>query len=79
MRNEPQPQPVTEAQDGGLLAGADAVGPIAAEPAVRKRALHAEAGAPTAGPPPWDVYVVVPETVFGLPADGDFTATRWSF
>lgn len=167
MRNEPQPQPVTEAQGGGLLGWADAAGPIAAagtywlstvrpdggphvmpvlgvwvdealhfssgpstrksrnlarnpscavsasrsgldivivgratmvhdtaelqrvagtyrskygwEPTVRGGALHAEAGAPTAGPPPWDVYVVVPETVFVLPADGDFAATRWSF
>ena len=45
--------------------------------------------APTAGPPPYAVYRVVPTTVFGLPGiagteggegkEGSFTPTRWRF
>lgn len=45
---------------------------------VRDGALHGE-GAPTAGPPPYDVYRVTPTTAFGFPADEAFTPTRWRF
>src|SRR5688500_164445 len=33
---------------------------------VRDGALYAEYSAPSAGPPPWHVYAVTPQTVFGL-------------
>ncbi|HEX4203627.1 MAG TPA: pyridoxamine 5'-phosphate oxidase family protein [Ktedonobacteraceae bacterium] len=44
-------------------------------PTVRNGAFYADAGAPSAGSPPYYVYEVVPATIFGL-ANG---ATRWSF
>ncbi|HEV8298689.1 MAG TPA: hypothetical protein VGQ20_15390 [Acidimicrobiales bacterium] len=33
---------------------------------VRDGAFFAEYGAPTAGPPPYEVYVIVPDVVFGF-------------
>lgn len=37
-------------------------------------------GAPTAGPPPYRVYTVVPSTVYAFPTDDDGPApTRWRF
>ncbi len=35
--------------------------------------------APSAGPPPWDVYVVEPVTVYGVLAADPGGATRWRF
>jgi hypothetical protein len=37
------------------------------------------AGAPTAGPPPYDVYEVTPTTAFAFPLDPTVTPTRWRF
>jgi hypothetical protein len=37
--------------------------------AVRKGAFHNTEGAPTAGPPPYDVYEVVPATAFAFGTD----------
>jgi nitroimidazol reductase NimA-like FMN-containing flavoprotein (pyridoxamine 5'-phosphate oxidase superfamily) len=45
---------------------------------IRDGAFHAE-GAPTAGPPPFGVYEVIPTTVFGFPTDGTLSPTRWRF
>jgi hypothetical protein len=45
---------------------------------VRGGALHGD-GAPTAGPPPYEVYALMPSTVFGFGADESFSPTRWSF
>ena len=45
---------------------------------VRDGALHGD-GAPTAGPPPYEVYALMPSTVFGFGADESFSPTRWSF
>lgn len=45
---------------------------------VRDGAFYAD-GAPTAGPPPYDVYRVTPRVVFGLSLDGSFGLTRWRF
>ncbi len=45
---------------------------------VRDRAFWAD-GAPTAGPPPYDVYEVTPTTAFGFGTDETFGATRWRF
>jgi PPOX class probable F420-dependent enzyme len=41
--------------------------------------LTAEYSAPSAGPPPWDVYEVTPETVFALGTAEPYGATRWRF
>jgi PPOX class probable F420-dependent enzyme len=46
---------------------------------VRDGAFHDTYGAPTAGPPPYEVYELTPRTVFGLPLDGTITPTRWAF
>jgi nitroimidazol reductase NimA-like FMN-containing flavoprotein (pyridoxamine 5'-phosphate oxidase superfamily) len=46
---------------------------------VRDGALDAAGGAPTAGPPPYDVYQVVPTTAYGLGTGEPVVATRWRF
>ena len=46
---------------------------------VREGALYAEFSAPSAGPPPWDVYEVKPETVFALGTAEPYGATRYRF
>ena len=43
---------------------------------VRDGAFYAD-GAPTAGPPPYEVYAVIPTTAFGFGTDESFGATRW--
>lgn len=45
---------------------------------VRDGAFHAD-GAPTAGPPPYDVYEVTPTTAFSFGTDETFRPTRWCF
>jgi nitroimidazol reductase NimA-like FMN-containing flavoprotein (pyridoxamine 5'-phosphate oxidase superfamily) len=45
---------------------------------VRDGAFYAD-GAPTAGPPPYEVYEVTPTTAFGFPWDETFSPTRWRF
>jgi hypothetical protein len=42
-------------------------------------ALTAEYSAPSAGPPPWDLYEVTPHTAFGVATAEPWGATRWSF
>ena len=46
---------------------------------VEGEALTGPAAAPTAGPPPYDLYAVRPSTVFAFSADGSAAATRWRF
>jgi Pyridoxamine 5'-phosphate oxidase len=46
---------------------------------VRDGALHDTEGAPTAGPPPYDVYEATPTTAFGFGTDETFVPTRWRF
>jgi len=46
---------------------------------VRDGALYAEYSAPSAGPPPWEVYEVMPTTVFALGTAEPYGATRWQF
>jgi len=48
-------------------------------PTVRDGALYADYSAPTAGPPPWDVYEVTPTTFFGLGTAEPLGSTRWRF
>jgi len=45
---------------------------------VRDGACYAD-GAPTAGPPPYEVYEVIPTTALGLPWDETSNPTRWRF
>ena len=35
--------------------------------------------APSAGPPPWDLYAITPTTVFGVLGEEPGGATRWRF
>jgi hypothetical protein len=49
------------------------------QPSVRDGAFHAEFAAPSAGPPPWDVYQVTPVTAFGVSTAEPLAAMRWRF
>ena len=42
-------------------------------------ALTAPYSAPSAGPPPWDLYAVTPATAFGVASAEPYGATRWRF
>jgi nitroimidazol reductase NimA-like FMN-containing flavoprotein (pyridoxamine 5'-phosphate oxidase superfamily) len=46
-------------------------------PEVRDGAFWHEYSAPSAGPPPWDVYEITPITIYGMATDEPFGATRW--
>ena len=46
---------------------------------VGDRALIAEYSAPSAGPPPWDLYVLKPTMAFGVATADPHGATRWTF
>ena len=48
---------------------------------VRDRAFHAPYGAPTAGPPPYEVYAVRPRRVFAFGTDDELAprSTRFTF
>jgi nitroimidazol reductase NimA-like FMN-containing flavoprotein (pyridoxamine 5'-phosphate oxidase superfamily) len=49
------------------------------QPEVRDGAFYHEYSAPSAGPPPWEVYEVTPTTVFAFGTAEPFGATRWHF
>jgi hypothetical protein len=49
------------------------------QPTVRDGAFYAEYSAPSAGPPPWEVYEVIPTTIFALGTTEPYGATRWRF
>ena len=46
---------------------------------VRDGALTAEYSAPSAGPPPWDLYELAPTVAFGVATDAPYGAMRWRF
>ena len=46
-------------------------------PQVRDGAFWHEYSAPSAGPPPWDVYEITPTTFFAVAAEEPNGATRW--
>jgi hypothetical protein len=46
-------------------------------PQVRDGAFWHEYSAPSAGPPPWDVYEITPTTVYAVASDEPHGATRW--
>ena len=48
-------------------------------PTVEDGAFTHEYSAPSAGPPPWDLYAVTPTTVFGVSTAEPGGATRWRF
>ncbi|EFH85253.1 pyridoxamine 5'-phosphate oxidase family protein [Ktedonobacter racemifer] len=41
--------------------------------------LTAAYSAPNAGPPPWDVYKVIPKTIYAMGTSEPYGATRWQF
>jgi hypothetical protein len=49
------------------------------EPTVENGAFVAPYSAPSAGPPPWDLYVMTLATVFGVATTEPYGATRWRF
>ena len=46
-------------------------------PQVRDGAFWHEFSAPSAGPPPWDVYEITPTTVYAVASGEPHGATRW--
>jgi Pyridoxamine-phosphate oxidase len=46
---------------------------------VKDGAFTAEYSAPSAGPPPWDLYVMIPKVAFGVATKEPHGATRWRF
>jgi nitroimidazol reductase NimA-like FMN-containing flavoprotein (pyridoxamine 5'-phosphate oxidase superfamily) len=46
---------------------------------VRDGAFDAPFGAPTAGPPPYELYEITVDTVFGLGTSEPFGSARWRF
>jgi hypothetical protein len=48
-------------------------------PTVRDGAFHHEFSAPSAGPPPWYLYEITPETVFAFGTAEPYGATRFDF
>lgn len=49
------------------------------KPSIKGGAFTADHSAPSAGPPPWYVYEMVPKTVFAFGTAKPFGATRWDF
>jgi Pyridoxamine 5'-phosphate oxidase len=58
---------------------AEVYGSVGWQPTVRDGAFYHEFSAPSAGPPPWDLYAFTPTTVFGLATAEPNGATRWRF
>lgn len=46
-------------------------------PTARDGAFWHEFSAPSAGPPPWDVYEITPTTIFAVATAEPYGATRW--
>jgi hypothetical protein len=44
---------------------------------VKDGAFTAEFSAPSAGPPPWALYVLTPSVAFGVATAEPWGATRW--
>jgi hypothetical protein len=63
--------------DATLRRVAEAFASVGWAPTVRDGAYYHEYSAPSAGPPPWDLYKFTPETVFGVATTEPFGATRW--
>jgi hypothetical protein len=48
-------------------------------PTVQDGAFTADFSAPSAGPPPWNLYVITPTVAFGVATAEPFGAMRWRF
>jgi len=46
---------------------------------VENGSFTAEFSAPSAGPPPWDLYELTPSTAYGVATAEPYGATRWTF
>ena len=62
-----------------LVRVANTFGRVGWKAAVKGEALTAEYSAPSAGPPPWYVYEMVPKVVFAFATAKPSGATRWDF
>jgi nitroimidazol reductase NimA-like FMN-containing flavoprotein (pyridoxamine 5'-phosphate oxidase superfamily) len=72
--------PAKRIVDPGRLQGiAEAFKKGGWEPTVVEGGLTAKYSAPSAGPPPWNVYEVKPDTIFALGTAEPYGATRWKF
>ncbi len=49
------------------------------DPVVKDGAFTAAYSAPSAGPPPWDLYEITPTSAFGVATADPQGATRWRF
>ena len=65
--------------DARLKRIADAYRADGWEATAKDGALYAPYSAPSAGPPPWHVYEVVPTTIYAMGTAEPFGATRWRF
>jgi len=71
---------VQRVTDRAILARVAADGREGGWPAeVEGDALTAPFSAPSAGPPPWNLYRLTFHTVFGVATDKPYGATRWRF
>jgi len=66
-------------ESAGLKRIADEYEKVGWTPTVVKEGLTANYSAPSAGPPPWHVYELKPETIFALGTSEPYGATRWNF
>jgi len=46
---------------------------------VENGSFTADYSAPSAGPPPWHLYAITPESVYGVASAEPYGATRWRF
>ncbi|MGH2559836.1 MAG: pyridoxamine 5'-phosphate oxidase family protein [Thermomicrobiales bacterium] len=65
--------------DATLQRAAEVFAAVGWAPTVRDGAFYHEYSAPSAGPPPWDLYRFTPKTVFGVATAEPYGATRWRF
>jgi hypothetical protein len=49
------------------------------EPTVEGEGFTAPYNAPSAGPPPWDLYELGAETAYGVANEEPYGASRWRF
>jgi nitroimidazol reductase NimA-like FMN-containing flavoprotein (pyridoxamine 5'-phosphate oxidase superfamily) len=68
----------SKVSDDALLSRvAEALSALGWTPTVRDGAFYQDYSAPSAGPPPWEVYEFRPKTIFGVATREPYGATRW--
>jgi nitroimidazol reductase NimA-like FMN-containing flavoprotein (pyridoxamine 5'-phosphate oxidase superfamily) len=65
--------------EGKLRELAQVFGSAGWAPEVKSGAFYHEYSAPSAGPPPWYLYELAPQTVYGFATAEPHGATRWRF